>query len=280
MGCSTWIYKRITEKNECIHFINNAIQNAKENIEWYTVNSNEYFNTESEEFKESVNNFNDYIQDVKKGYFIYDTDIAFCYMSNGKWIYRFELSLEDVIEECINVISKCQTILNEQHTFEELKYFIIENFRYFGFDFSDPYVYDCETDTDNSYIQYSFIKIYNDEIYVYSDAIQHDAFANCSYFRIYGYPCESVPGCPIYYQDSPAGKLVYGWTNADELIDFLEWYKTADDKNPRFDEEGERIVTDLPQVQGNHCGYNDMLYSAIRNFFKVNKNKGLLVHFS
>ena len=217
-----------------------------------------------------------FMNDVKTGMLIYDPDDIFCYMSNGKWINRFELTLDDIVTECMTIIAKCQDILISPypHSFEELKKFIIGNSRFWGFEFAD-YVSLEEGIPDNGYF---ITRIYEDEIYVSSTKIQCNAFKACDHFRIYGYPCENVYGCPWYYQTSPTGKPVFGWDNADDLIEFLEWYKNADQLNLQYN-EGELIIKP-PEINGVPLkGYDTTLYSAIRKFFKVNKGKNLLVHF-
>lgn len=273
MGCHTYIYKKVTEISDCIRLIEGALKNANDTLNMYTEDGVNSVNDDT-----SQKDWELFMNDIKAGMLIYDPDYIFCYMSNGKWINRFELTLDDIVTECMTVIAKCQDILifPYLHSFEELKKFIIDNSRFWGFAFTD-YVSLEEGIPDNAYF---ITKIYEDEIYVNSDKIQCNAFKACDHFRIYGYPCENVYGCPWYYQSSPAGKPVFGWDNADDLIEFLEWYKTADQLNPQYDDEGELITTEPPEINGVPLkGYDITLYSIIRKFFKMNKGKNLLVHF-
>ena len=269
MSCSTYIYKRVTTKEEAIRLIKSALSEAKDNIEFYSMNPDILVDEDSKSM------FNDFMEEVKQGKWIYDESVAFCRMSNGKWIYRFELTNDDIIEECNNVIAKCEEFLAKDHTFEEMKKFILDNYEYWGFDFSEPFSWDAEDSYSADYDRYTIVKITDDEIYVHSTKIQHDSFENIPYFRVYGYPCDEQYEEPTYYQSAPAGKDVFGWSNAEDLIKFLEWWK---DTKWGKDEDIEEpyVITASNEM---FKGYGDKLYSAIRNFFEVNKGKELLVHF-
>lgn len=56
--------------------------------------------------------------------------------------------------------------------------------------------------------------------------------------------------------------------NADDLIDFLEWFKTTDAGSHK------------PIINGIDSEYGEEFYNVIRKFFEVNKGKDLLVNFS
>ena len=269
MSCSTYIYKRVTTKEEALRLIKGALSEAKDNIEFYSMNPDILVDEDSKSM------FNDFMEEVKQGKWIYDESVAFCRMSNGKWIYRFELTNDDIIEECNNVIAKCEEFLAKDHTFEEMKKFILDNYEYWGFDFSEPFSWDAEDSYNTDYDRYTIVKITDDEIYVHSTKIQHESFEKIPYFRVYGYPCDEQYEEPTYYQSAPAGKDVFGWSNAEDLIEFLEWWKdTKWGKNEDIEEP--YVITTTHEM---FKGYGDKLYSAIRNFFEVNKGKELLVHF-
>ena len=110
MSCSTYIYKRVTTKEDALRLIKGALSEAKDNIGFYSMNPDILVDEDSKSM------FNDYMEDVKQ----------------GKWIYRFELTMDDIIEECNNVITKCEEFLAKDHTFEEMKKFILDNYELLG----------------------------------------------------------------------------------------------------------------------------------------------------
>lgn len=258
MGCHTWIYKKVTEKEDCIRLIQSNINGAKMMIDYYTSSPEEY----EKDMQDTRQSMEYYWDDVKHGRVMHDCDNAFVYMPDGRWLYRDEMSLKDEICIYQNVIDVCQNALDTLKSFEELKKFIIDH-NSDGFTLSEFDTPDIDRDD-----LYSIVTIFNNEIYVNSTNIDCHAFDNCDYFRIYTYPCEADVNDPDYYKTAPAGKPVYGWSNAEDLIEFLKWYKNT--KNAK------RHKPTLGNVE---VEYGEELYQAIREFFENNKDKNLLVHF-
>jgi hypothetical protein len=249
MGCHTWIYKK-ANKEDCIRLIHGCITSAKDAIN--PVYS-DIFKVDKEEADIQMD---EYFSDLKEGRFTHDPDHVFYYMKDGRWIPCNELTDKDSLEAHKSVIEDCQKALDTLDTVDELKKFILDNSRYYGYFFND----DTEWGIDR-YIS----MLYNDEIYVNSDRIQAEAFKYCDQFRVYGYPCDESDE---FYRTSPAGCRVEGWDNADDLIGFLEWFKTTDAGSHK------------PTINGIDSEYGEEFYNVIRKFFEVNKGKNLLVNFS
>lgn len=267
MSCSTYIYKRVTTKEEALRLIKAALTEAKTNLEFWQMNPN-LLNDPDDEVQ-----FNDFMDEVKKGNWIYDADVAFYRFSTGKWIYRFELTFDAVEEGFNNVIKMCEEFLSCPRSFEEMKKFILDNYDYWDFEFTEPCSLLTGEDFDADYERYTSTKIVDDEIYVHSDKIQHDVFEGLSYFRVFGYPCEMQYEYPTYYMTSPAGKEVFGWTNADELIEFLDWWK-----NTKWGKESEKPYVITPE-RDEITGFGEAMNSVIRDFFKSHEGEDLLIHF-
>lgn len=272
MGCHTWVHKKVTTAQDCKCLIANAMNNAKSMSDFIKETKDEF----PDDIKNATKSLEEYWQYVKDGEFIHDPDNVFVYFSDGRWILCNEYTFEDCIDEYDRVMKTCQWALACLDSFEELKDFILKNHRYFGYDFSAPYVNDdLETDEINKKREdssYGIVRIIDDEIYVHSNDIQHQAFEHTPFFRVYGYPSEAEDIDEIIlYKASPAGQPVYGWKNADDLIKFIDWYKTTEkgNKTQPYVYDNENIIE----------GYGDDLYNAIRKFFEVNKDKDLLIHF-
>ena len=263
MGCHTFIYKKISDKEYLKRFITGAIVSAKQMIDAYNDYTPGQYEEEMSDMEEEMSQ---YWQDVKDGLVSHDPDHVYYYFPDGRWILCNEMTFDDVINGYNSVINACEHALATYDTFDELKQFIIDHKKYYGFFFEFPHSDQYWTDTtftDDEQLHGTII--INGEMYARSGKIQKDAFKYTPFFRVEGYPCDQNEN---FYKKSPAGCCVYGWDNADDLIEFLEWFKTTESGKKR-----------KPIVDDDEVDYGDKLYDAIRNFFKVNANKNLLVHF-
>lgn len=264
MGCHTWIYKKVTTVDDCIRLIEGAIAQAKEMYELESQNKDEF----DSDVKETKKALEEYWKNVKSGEIIHNPDHVFQYFSDGRWLMCDEYTLQDALDEYQRCIDKCKHALNTLKTFKSLKKFIIDHWNYYGYWFNEMNL-DLDYDGKNHDDLYTVTTLYDGEIYVHSDNIQHDAFKDCTFFRIYGYPCEEDCDVFDYYRTSPAGKAVYGWDNAADLIEFLDWYKNT-----------ENAKHQLPLIDCGNVSYDDeQLREAINKFFEVNKDNNLFIHF-
>lgn len=262
MSCHTFIYKKVTDKEDLVKLINGAIVAAKMMIDAY----NDYTPGQyEEEMSEMEKEMSQYWQDVKDGLGKHDPDHVYYYFPDGRWILCDEMTFDDVINGYNIVINACEHALATYDTFDKLKQFIIDHKKYYGFFFESPHSDQYWTDTTFTDDDQLDMRVINGEICAYSHRIQEDAFKHTPFFRVNGYPCEQNDS---FYKKSPAGERVYAWDNADDLIEFLEWYKTTKSGKNR-----------KPIVGTDEVDYGDKLYDSIRNFFKVNDGKNLLVHF-
>lgn len=263
MGCHTFIYKKITNKDDLKKLIDGAIVSARMMIDSY----NDYEPGQyEEEMSEIEKDMSQYWQDVKDGLIMHDPDHVYYYFPDGRWILCDEMTFDDVINGYNSVINTCEHALATYDTFDDLRQFIIDHTKYYGFFFESPHSERYWTDstfTDDEQI-HDMIVI-NGEIYARSYKIQEDAFKHSPFFRIEGYPCHQDDS---FYKGSPDERRIFAWSNANDLIEFLEWYKTT--------KQGK---AHKPSIDGEDVDYDDKLYDVIRNFFKLNDGKNLLVHF-
>lgn len=263
MGCHTFIYKKITDKDDLKKLIDGAIVSARMMIDSY----NDYEPGQyEEEMSEIEKDMSQYWQDVKDGLIMHDPDHVYYYFPDGRWILCDEMTFDDVINGYNSVINTCEHALATYDTFDDLRQFIIGHTKYYGFFFESPHserYWADSTFTDDEQI-HDMIVI-NSEIYARSYKIQEDAFKHSPFFRIEGYPCHQDDS---FYKGSPDERRIYAWSNADDLIEFLEWYKTT-----------KQSKLHKPSIDGDDVDYGDKLYDVIRNFFRVNDGKNLLVHF-
>lgn len=263
MGCHTFIYKKITDKDDLKKLIDGAIVSARMMIDSY----NDYEPGQyDKEIADTKDDMIQYWQDVKNGLIMHDPDFICHYFIDGRWVVCDEMTFDDVINGYNDVITTCDLALLTYDSFDELKQFIISHSKYYGFYFEERHSKKYWEDTtflDDERLH--DVLIIDNEIYARSEKIENDAFKNTPFFRVEGYPCGQEEN---FYKGSPDGRRMYAWSTADDLIEFLEWYKTTKQGNKR-----------KPSIDGEDADYDDRLYNVIRKFFKVNEGKNLLVHF-
>lgn len=263
MGCHTFIYKKVTDKVDLMKLLYGAIIAAERMIDSYNSYEPGQYEEEMDDVKQQMDQ---YWRDVKNGMIIHNPDFICHYFIDGRWIVCDEMTFEDVINGYNDVIKACKHALLTYDSFDELKRFIIDHNRYYGFFFESPHSEQYWNDTtfidDEQLIN---MTISNGDIYVRSNKIQKEAFEHTPFFRVEGYPCWRDKD---FYKGSPTEESVFGWDNADDLIAFLEWYKTTDTGKKH-----------KPSVEADKVDYGDKLYDVIRSFFTVNEGKNLLVHF-
>lgn len=262
MGCHTWAYRKIKNVDT---FRNIIEQSIDEMIDFV---SDTTLKTSIEENRPYlIDNFNAYMESVEEGEQSYDPDDV-CYVDEDtgeRVMYHLE-TYEQFVKRFNKYILKLKTILREINQHKD---------------------YDSCVDKFNDYINiiqqclsadYS-IRIHGGAVYVRE---LEDGYIQLNnpfdeytglFFRVYGYPCEHEDK---FYVGSPTGKNPHGWTDAESLIEFLEWYKDVCDCDEPYCLE----CKNDDNTWKLHYGYDEFLYDKIRKFFSKFEKNEILIEFS
>lgn len=233
MGCYTWAY--------------------------YRVKDTEMWDSEKER-KYKLESFNDYIKYCQIEQIDVDPDDIMYIDENGDKIYYHLETYEQMVkrhEKLRDELNDVYELIQISDTFDDAARFFIEN---------------------SSLI---ISNIEDGDVCVKDNCVYYQTFNNgylgmnpfnvegVKYFRVYGYPLDQEDE---FYLTSPTGcRPEGGWTNAEDLIAFLEWYKNVSNcgEPVTYDENDEMIE-----------GYTEVLYNNIREFFGHFPENDVLVKFS
>ena len=246
MGCHTWAYRKITDKES----LQQLIRNVKDNALWLHAHyTREEFEEDNKKYLEE--SIEEYYYYVKKGEIIHDVSNVTYFLSDGTWVLIEDFTYDDYCKDVANTVRMCDQALAALQTVEELEKFIIDHIRCYNFDITDDIHYQK--------------RIFEDHIYMGSTELLSEVFKGKKFFRVFGYPCDQDY---LFYNTLPEGIHNNGWTNAEDLISFLEWYKnTKNGQNHK------------PLLGDEYIDYGEELYDGIRDFFKDYKDDELLIDF-
>ena len=248
MGCHTWAYKKVKNIDtlKCIiddsyNFIKNLVDtyNEKTHNDWTTLAIDMY--------EDYINNVIDYdINDLS--YVDEDTKERIFYHQE-----TYEQHMKNLNKE-LTILTNIKNIADKSNDIEEVSKLIVDNY---------------DIINNNSF---NYMLIHNGNIYYYEYDDEYkqidNPFENKKFFRVFGYPNDQPNE---FYLTSPTGTKPLGWTDAESLIDFLEWYKnTVKGSQPPYTyDENNNLVE----------GYTDTLYKNIRDFFNSFEKDEVLIEF-
>lgn len=241
MGSHTWGYKKVEDVDRFKSIIESAIISTESYINDDFIREN--FDQHQEYAKE---NFNAYLEEVEEGERKFDPDDIYYIDEDGNQVMYHQETYDQHIKRYKKRLEKLKTILHD-----------VSDYQTYVQIFKDSYDL-----IEDSVIDYS-IRIKNDQVYYekwdyneFGELVVENKFQILDdYFRVYGYPvCREDE----FYITSPTGKNPGGWTDAEELIQFLDWYKDQD----KDVQEPEYIIENKK-----YFGYDEGLYDQIRKLF-------------
>lgn len=264
MGCHTWSYRRLKDSKILENVLIESIESTKNFIN--IVRTDPSY-TEKFAYEQDVNtdNYNAYLEDCKKGLCEYDEDLVSYVDDTDQRIFYHEETIEQMIHRYDDQNILIQSILDELRLYDDG-----DAIMYFKNVWDDIF-------NIMSYEQYHLV-LHNDIIYYSEWGNDTDGmyrqlnnpfneFDPSIFFRVYGYPFDNDPE---FYEESPLGYNPVGFTDAENMIEFLEWYRTIDDTVPyTIDKNGECVD-----------GYTELLYDNIRTFFNHFEKDEVFVEFS
>lgn len=256
MGCHTWSYRKVKNINVLKSIIDDSYKFIKDFADTYT---KEMYN---DYIKSAIEWYESYMDGVNRGDYSYDeNDVSYIDEDTKERIFYHQESYEQHMRNLskeLNAITNVKNIADKSNDIDEVSKLIIDNY---------------DLVSNNNSFKYT-IQIHNGNVYYreydsngYKEI--NSPFENKKFFRIYGYP---VGQPDEFYLTSPTGTNPLGWTDAESLIKFLEWYKNTD--------EGSQLPYTFDENNNFVEGYTDILYKNIRDFFNSFEKDEVLIEFS
>lgn len=256
MGCHTWSYRKVQNIKTLKCIINDSYKCIKDFVDTYNEEMhNDYI-------KLIIDWYKDYINNVNSGNIDYDeNDVSYIDEDTKERIFYHQESYEQYMKKLnkeLNAITNVKNIVDKSKDIDEVSKLIIDNYELIRNSNSFKYI----------------IRIHNGNIYYCEydrddGTVINNPFKNKKFFRVYGYPIDQPDE---FYLNSPTGTNPHGWTDAESLIDFLEWYKNTD--------EGSQLPYTFDENNNLVEGYTDTLYKNIRDFFNSFEKDEVLIEFS
>lgn len=264
MGCHTWAYCKIKEVDTFRRIIEDSMRGMEQFIN-DEMNAVDWENEQEWLFK----NFSEYMAEVDAGEREFNSDdVSYVDEETGQCIMYHEETFNQYMKRYNRYLNMLKTIYHNilvNHSYNECVSMFNDSW-----DIIDQ----CLS------FQYN-IKLHNGEVYVreFGDGYvqSNNPFNECPelFFRVYGYPCDEPDD---FYESSPDGKNPHGWTDAESLIEFLEWYK-----NTEIGSEQKPYWCIDKKDDGSWnlgYGYTEELYDHIRKFFSRFRKGDVLIEFN
>lgn len=257
MGCHTWSYRKVKNIDTLKSIIDDSYNFIKDFADTY---NEEQFN---DYIKSTIDWYESYMNGVSWGNYSYDeNDVSYVDEDTKERIFYHQESYEQYMKNLnkeLTTITNVKNAADKSNDIDEVTKLIVDNY---------------DLICNNNSLKYS-IQIHNGNVYCceYDDSDGHkqinNPFENKKFFRVYGYPVDQTDE---FYLTSPTGTNPLGWTDAESLIDFLEWYKNTDEgsRQPYTFDENNNLVE----------GYTETLYKNIRDFFNSFEKDEVLIKFS
>ena len=257
MGCHTWSYRKVKNIDVLKSIIDDSYKFIKDFADTYT---KEMYN---DYIKSAIEWYESYMDGVNRRDYSYDeNDVSYIDEDTKERIFYhqepYEQHMKNLSKE-LSAITNVKNIADKSNDIDEVSKLIIDNY---------------DLICNNNSLKY-FIQIHNGNIYYceYDNSNErrqiNNPFENKKFFRVYGYPVDQPDE---FYLTSPTGINPLGWTDAESLINFLEWYKNTD--------EGSRLPYTFDENNNLVEGYTETLYKNIRDFFNSFEKDEVLIKFS
>ena len=254
MGRHTWAYRKVQNIDILKCIIDDAYESIKDFVDAYNEKMhNDYIQS-------TIDMYEGYINNVNRGIIFYDESaVSYTDEDTKERIFyhqeTYEQHMKNLNKE-LSTITNIKCIADSSNNIDEVSKLIADNYELIH----------------NNSLRYMF-QIHNGNVYYYEyDSNEYkqinNPFENKKFFRVFGYP---IVQPDEFYLTSPTGTNPLGWTDAESLIDFLEWYKNTDkgSQPPYTYDENNNLIE----------GYTDILYKNIRDFFNGFGKDEVLIEF-